>query len=154
MRLSAKPRMELRNQHTSNFIIGKKRVWELIPFDVTIPERTRHCSYGLRVQLGSWGPTMSSRHAIPHNKNHLAETAVTNINNKGHTLTYSAHVPEDMKQKLFRDAWLTTVKLDGLSLSLSKARRKPGMNIFLAQIQLTLNTFICGVKLALSNGRH
>ena len=30
-------------------------------------------------------------------QNHLAEIAITNVNNKGHALIYHAHVPEDMK---------------------------------------------------------
>ena len=49
-------------------------------------------------------------------QNHLAEIAITNINNTGCAIMHRAHVPEKYKPKLFRNAWLTAVKLDGLQV--------------------------------------
>ena len=49
-------------------------------------------------------------------QNHLAEIAISNMNNHGRALMYRAHVPEHHKRKLFREAWLTAVKLDGLDV--------------------------------------
>ena len=49
-------------------------------------------------------------------QNHLAEIAISNINNRGRALLYRAHVPKRHKRKLFREAWLTAVKLDGLEV--------------------------------------
>ena len=55
-------------------------------------------------------------------QNHLAEIAISNINSKGRVLMYCAHMPEVMKCKLFHDAWLMAVKLDGLKLVTIKGK--------------------------------
>ena len=47
-------------------------------------------------------------------QNHQAEIAITNINNQGRALLHRANIPNEYKNKIFKEAWKTAIDLDGL----------------------------------------
>ena len=46
--------------------------------------------------------------------NHLAELGFAVLANKGRSLMYAAHVPQDIQYRLWREAFQTATLLDGL----------------------------------------
>ena len=69
-----------------------------------------------RADTKSWKLNLDyeyTAHDTPQ-QNHLAEIGITVINQKGRALMHKANIPKKYRNKIFREAWLTAIDLDGL----------------------------------------